>query len=144
MVTAVSSCIRRLGARRCTERHAADAFVVRNPSAASSRTTLCAQLSGCRLCSPEYLQSGGVRGASRVYQKMLDRPRWIWCSAAFEQLNPEKYDILKRKIPGTRWRWLPDKATAVAKAQAAAKTKGSVMLFVSAGEQRSDASIASV
>jgi len=83
MVAAVSSCIRRLGARRCTERRAADAVVVRNPSAATSRTTLRAQLSGCRLRSPQYLQSGGTRGASRVYQKMLDRPRWICCSAGF-------------------------------------------------------------
>ena len=82
-------------------------------------------------------------GASIVYKMKLGRRRLVWCSPEFARLNPEKYDILVRKMPGSAWKWLPDKDAAVAKA-GNPKNQSALLVFVSAEERRNDATIAPI
>ncbi len=67
----------RFGGVLARSRGTADLIVVRDPAAASIRTTLVAGLVGASLVTKEYVETNGARGAAVAFKPAVKIRRWV-------------------------------------------------------------------
>ena len=133
--------LRALHANRVFDRVEASIFVTPDPACCGSKTHWCAVLSGSLICSAELVMSGGAHGTCIRYKSALATKRHVWISPGFQHVNPEKYAILTRKLEGSKWQRLLDKASALERSLGRNSRKWDVIFLVSAAEQANDIDI---
>jgi hypothetical protein len=84
----------RLHARPARDPTTATTFVVRDPARAGRLPTLAAALCGGRLCTMEYVLSGGAAGCALAYHNASVVPRMVWASRRFQQQSPETFKVI--------------------------------------------------
>ena len=94
-----------LGVQRATTRALADLFIVPDPCTAQRKIRVLAALSGGILATPEYLRSGGKKGAAIAYKAAVATKRNVYLTAGFMNNFPSIASDLYEVLQQTHCQW---------------------------------------